>query len=321
MLGSIPGYAGYRDKERRRDADKAVRDRLVAELRTRADRVGQIASALADARRITEVGPINDLQTRIRMLSDRVNTASYGYGGLFGTRDVDGAVIDQLRLFDEALFAGLTKLDDGIAAVETAMSSKADASTPLSTATSVVQSMSSQFDTRASILNSGSVVAGSEVARVLDVLKTPAELEAANKPPAAFELHDRDALAILGDDYVVDARIDVNAGTNSFRLFRLSTAPEKWLFVPKGIGKALALVSPASGFATDVSVIEASGSGTSDAVGASGQSGQSAVAYTLLADAADGSKRAILLKWSTEQLLLQGSRVDPNDIEIFGKPA
>src|SRR4051794_39696234 len=89
ILTSIPGYSGYRDKEQRRDADKAVRDRIVAELQTRAHRVGQIATALANARRITEVGPVNDLQNQIRTVSDRVNTASYGYGGLFGPRDID----------------------------------------------------------------------------------------------------------------------------------------------------------------------------------------------------------------------------------------
>src|SRR3954452_7373796 len=144
VLGSIPGYAGYRDKERRRDADKAVRDRLVAELKTRADRVGQLATSLADARRITEVGAINELQTRIRMLADRVNTASYGYGGLFGSRDIDGAVIDQLRLFDEALFAGVAKLDEGIGAIETAINAKSDASVTLSSASAAVDALNNQ---------------------------------------------------------------------------------------------------------------------------------------------------------------------------------
>ena len=49
FLSSIPGYSGYRDKENRRDADKSVRDRIVSELKARADRVGALATSLANA--------------------------------------------------------------------------------------------------------------------------------------------------------------------------------------------------------------------------------------------------------------------------------
>ena len=52
FLDKIPGYSGYRDKENRRDADRAVRDRLTADLLARAERVERVAGQLADQRRI-----------------------------------------------------------------------------------------------------------------------------------------------------------------------------------------------------------------------------------------------------------------------------
>src|SRR5829696_7885363 len=114
VLNKVPGYSGYRDKENRRDADRLVRDRLVAELAQRAERVERVAQRAADERRIRDVGPLNDVAGAIRHLANRINTATYGYGGLFGNKDVDAAVLDQIRLFDEALFGGLEAIDSAL---------------------------------------------------------------------------------------------------------------------------------------------------------------------------------------------------------------
>src|SRR5215216_8149967 len=101
VLNKVPGYGGYRDKESRRDADRLVRARLVAELTQRAEKVERLAQAAADDRRFQDVSSFNSVAEAIRHLTNRVTTATYGYGGLFGSKDVDAAVLDQIRLFDE----------------------------------------------------------------------------------------------------------------------------------------------------------------------------------------------------------------------------
>src|SRR6188472_460217 len=117
-LNKVPGYGGYRDKETRRDLDRQVRNRLVAELTQRAETVERRAQQAADERRIQEVGPLNDLSGSIRHLANRINSATYGYGGLFGVKDVDVDVLDQIRLFDQALFSGFDAIDVALPALD-----------------------------------------------------------------------------------------------------------------------------------------------------------------------------------------------------------
>src|SRR5690606_11714647 len=45
-------YAGYRDKERRRDSDRVVRERLALEYGQLAERLGRLATSLAQDRQI-----------------------------------------------------------------------------------------------------------------------------------------------------------------------------------------------------------------------------------------------------------------------------
>lgn len=327
ILNAIPGYSGYKDKESRRDADRAVRDRLVAELNQRAERVERVAQRLADQRRIREVGPVNELAGAIRFLANRINTATYGYGGLFGNRDVDAAVLDQLRLFDESLFAGVEQIDAAVSSLEVAgddnLASTAD------DGQRAIDAVSARLELRNRIVESATPATPEQMSNVLAVLQTPEERRAAQAPPPAYELHDRDALAVLGDNYVVDARIDIESAGGIFRLFRIDIAPDKWLLVSKQRGQSYALLSPSKDLyapapqpmiGSEPFAVESSGTGSGEVVGAGGQTGRRPVAYTLLRGASDSTKRAVVLQWGAEQQVYAGNDVHPDDVEIFGKP-
>jgi hypothetical protein len=326
-LNKVPGYGGYRDKETRRDLDRQVRDRLVAELATRAESVERRAQVAADERRLQEVGPLNDLAGSIRHLSNRINSATYGYGGLFGSKDVNADVLDQIRLFDQALVSGLDAIDATLPALQGAGGESLV--NAVSTARRSVDQMSAQFDLRSQVVENAIPATREQTQSVLDVLMTSEQQKTARAPYPAYDLHDRDALAILGDNYVVDARIDVESAGATFRLFRISETPEQWLFVSRSKETPLALLtrsqaiyvpgdSPVIG--EEAFVVDASGHGSGDVVGAGGQSSRRAVAYTLLRGATDQTKRAIVLQWGAEQQVYSGSQVHPDDLEIFGKP-
>src|SRR6478609_3055827 len=120
LARSIPGYKGYRAKEDRRDADRVVRDKISAELDARAARVEQLASNMSAARDLANLGAINGVVQEIRLLATRVRTAIYGYGGLFGNKDVNGAALAQIQAFDETLLAGVPALDPVMQSLEQA---------------------------------------------------------------------------------------------------------------------------------------------------------------------------------------------------------
>ena len=324
LLDRIPGYRGYRQKEDRRDADRRVREHLATAYGNQADRVERVARDLADQRRITEVGPVDEFARTLRHFIDRVSTATYGYGGLMGDRDVDNAALDQLRQFDEGLLAGVDELNGPIANLETAFASNGDLAAPARAGTVVVRNLLARFDLRGQVVETGKPAPTESVLRVLQ----PATTETA---PPAYELHDGDALAILGDDYLVDARIDVAGEPASFRLFRLGQGgAEQWLFAARQAEHGLALLRPvatppAAGAETAIGGTtykpQSAGSGDGEVIGVGGKSGVRPLRYTLLAGSQDPAARAVVLDWGTERQAFADREVHPNDVEIFGRPS
>lgn len=99
----IPGYGGYRDKELRREADRMLRECVMARLRP-------AAASLNDLR--TQFHPINQgkllllaegLSSKIMLLVDKLRYADYGYSGAFAAVKIDAAKLDQIYMFDETL--------------------------------------------------------------------------------------------------------------------------------------------------------------------------------------------------------------------------
>lgn len=325
LLDRVPGYRGYRSKEDRRDADKRVRAHAATAFGQLADRVESVGRDLADQRRLAEIAPVDDLTRAIRHLADRVRTATYGYGGLFGDREVDATALDQLRLFDEGLLAGASELERPVADLEAAHSTKGDLATAARAGTEVVRRLEARLDLRGQVVETGKPAPEESVLRVLGPGTS------ADAPPSshrAYDLKLGDALAILGDDFLVDASIAVSGGRDDLRLFRLGGgAAEEWLFVPQRAEHGLARLSPVAppppGQTTIASTAyadHAAGSGDGQVSGTGGASDVRPVRYQILRGADDTKTRALILDWNGERQAFAGAEVHPNDVEVFGRP-
>jgi len=328
LLARVPGYRGYRSKEDRRDADRRLREHIATSFGQQADRVERIARDVADRRRLNEIGPVDDLARAIRHLADRIRTATYGYGGLFGDRDVDAAALDQIRLFDESLLGGVDELQEPLGQLEAAHAANGDLATPARAASAVVRALDARFDLRGEVVETGKPAAEESVLRALG----PGPGAAADQPHRAYGLQLGDALAILGDDFLVDGQIALS-GADDLRLFRLGggTAAEEWLLVPRQPALGLARLQPVaapptppvSGQTTLDGVsytIQSAGSGDGEVTGTGGGSGLRPVRFALLAGADDPAARALVLDWGTDRQAFAGRDVHPNDVEVFGRP-
>ena len=196
-------------------------------------------------------------------------------------------------------------------------------------ANQVVEQLTDRLDQRARIFESASPATPEQMSNVLAVLQSPEELQEARSPQPAYELHDRDALAVLGDNFVVDARIDVESANAFFRLFRVSAGPDRWLFVPRQRDQSLALLSassepyvsgPPATIGADSFSVELSGHGSGEVTGAGGQTGRRPLSFSLLRGSSEPSLRAVVLQWGAEQQIFSGREVHPDDVEIFGRP-
>ena len=97
----IPGIAGYQDREKRRDADRAVRERAAAAVRAGRDKLLRVS---ADVSRqggmgaLKSVGKIDRVSTLMERLEDELRYSPYGYAGWF---DREGVALEDLeRLYE-----------------------------------------------------------------------------------------------------------------------------------------------------------------------------------------------------------------------------
>jgi hypothetical protein len=107
IASAIPGFKGYREKERRREADRMSREHMAVRLEGAKKELDTLS---ANASRVGELDAINDIETarkRLDKVAARIRYADRGYAGFFDAVKVDEAVLDRVYQFDVALLVGV----------------------------------------------------------------------------------------------------------------------------------------------------------------------------------------------------------------------
>jgi hypothetical protein len=123
LVGKVPGYAGYKQKEQRREADKMLRLHVARQYEEQLRRLNEVQYALTSRGRLASIVSLERAGMKLQLLIDRIKTASYGYAGLFDAVKVDEDVLDRLYDFDLAMLEGVSELS----ALLTKLSEAADA--------------------------------------------------------------------------------------------------------------------------------------------------------------------------------------------------
>jgi hypothetical protein len=93
----IPGFKGYVDRNARRDADKMLRESVAVRLEQQWSRVSDLQRQLIGQGSIELVDDLEASAIKLRMLIDRIRTASYGYAGFFDAVKIQEA--DLVKLY------------------------------------------------------------------------------------------------------------------------------------------------------------------------------------------------------------------------------
>lgn len=83
ILGKIPGFKGYMERQARRDADKLLRDTIFQRVRELEGRVSDLQREFISHGEIMYVDDMEAAAIRLRTFADRVRTAPRGYSSLF----------------------------------------------------------------------------------------------------------------------------------------------------------------------------------------------------------------------------------------------
>jgi hypothetical protein len=124
LVGTIPGYKGYKEKEMRREADRLLRETLAGKYEEQWARLTGVQKRLMSAGGIEFTDDVESAATKLRGFIDKLKTAAMGYGGIFSAVRVDEAALDKLYAFDNALADGITQISGTIDAMDAAIAAR-----------------------------------------------------------------------------------------------------------------------------------------------------------------------------------------------------
>jgi len=126
LAGKIPGFRGYLAKEKRRDADKLLRDAIVSRFEEQMRRLPDLQMQLISAAALEYVDDLERAVVKLQTFVDRVKTTPRGYAGFFDAVKVKEDDLERLYHWDTQLLDEADKVGLAVDAVSTAIGESGD---------------------------------------------------------------------------------------------------------------------------------------------------------------------------------------------------
>lgn len=156
LLGQIPGYKGYKEKEMRRESDKLLRQAVATRMEAQRRRMDELQRRLISAGRLEYLDDLGVAITQLQTFIDRVRRATYGYGGLFDAVRVREEELDRLYDFDHQLLEYGDRLSAALDTVEIAIPSGEGLAEAIRTVQSICAEANNTFSMREEVILGGS---------------------------------------------------------------------------------------------------------------------------------------------------------------------
>jgi len=104
LLGHIPGFSGYAERQTRRDADKLLRDTVARRFEEYWKRTTNFQNDLVGSGKIAFVDDVERAAVQLRTFIDKIKMAPRGYAGLFDAIKIQEQELEALYQFDLAFF-------------------------------------------------------------------------------------------------------------------------------------------------------------------------------------------------------------------------
>jgi len=155
LMSRVPGFAGYKQKEQRREADKLLRLYVAQQYQEQLARLNNIQYAMTSRGGVNALKSVAALErgvTKLRLLIDRIKTASYGYAGLFDAVKVDQDALDRLYEFDQAMLQGVEKVAGALDRLDEAAQAEAPTSAEADQVIAELGALNDTFSRRQNVI-------------------------------------------------------------------------------------------------------------------------------------------------------------------------
>jgi hypothetical protein len=152
LIGKIPGYHGYKEKEMRREADKLLRVHLSERFQEQRTKLSSVQDHLASEGKLEDLGLLERTMLQLQLLIDRLRVAEYGYAGLFDAVRVKEEHLDALYTYDNALTVSVDQLAELIDKLRSAAMAGEEIRTAANDTLLLLQELNTTVDRRKDVI-------------------------------------------------------------------------------------------------------------------------------------------------------------------------
>jgi hypothetical protein len=155
LAAKIPGFSGYIEKGRRREADQILREtiasRLEASRMTLSNALQELSRDIVKA--MDHAEPLGRADTRLMGLIGKIRDAPQGYAGFFDAVKIKEDDLTRIYAFDESMLAYSAKISEEVNMVEIATVDSGDIDDATRTLDITLREANATFDSRQEILS------------------------------------------------------------------------------------------------------------------------------------------------------------------------
>jgi len=152
LLGYIPGFKGYVERQNRRDADKLVRDTVARRFEEQWKRVSNLQNDLVSGGKIEYVDDVEKAAIKLRTFIDKISTAPRGYSGAFDAVKINEAELLAIYQFDLAFFELSKQIASAVDNLEASLNDDASLPAAIRNLTSLARTAVETFNRRSEVV-------------------------------------------------------------------------------------------------------------------------------------------------------------------------
>ena len=103
----IPGFKGYKEKDRRESSDRMLREFITAKLKTLRDHLDEIVKKVASEKRLDLLSDYDDLLRGIKNLLEVSAEAEQNYDDFFAIDEISDTVLSEIYTLEAGMLAKL----------------------------------------------------------------------------------------------------------------------------------------------------------------------------------------------------------------------
>ena len=152
LLGYIPGFSGYIERQNRRDADKVLRDTVARRFEEYWGRASNLQVELVSSGMIKYVDDMEKAALALRTFIDKITTASRGYSGMFDAVKINEKELEAIYQFDVAFFTLGDQVGSALDNVEASLGDETALPAAIRNLTSLARLAVETFERRAEVV-------------------------------------------------------------------------------------------------------------------------------------------------------------------------